>query len=500
MRRLLAIAALLVALPVLLIAGVGADDGGGDGYRVRAIFDNVAAAVPDEDVKIAGAKVGVIESMDVTADKKAAVTLLIEDGRFAPFRGDARCTIRPQSLIGEKFVECDPGTAAAEPLQRIEDGEGEGEHMLSLDRTSSPVDLDLINNTLRRPFRERLAILLAEFGTGLAGRGEDLNEAIHRANPALRETDRVLAILAGQNRVLADLARDSDQALAPLAREKERVSGFIAEANATGQATAARRDDIERGIERLPRFLGELRPLMADLGGFTDEATPVARDLNASGDDVSRLFEQLGPFAEGAQPSLESLGRATVTGRPALISSRPLIRDLADFARNGRPVSTDLDQLTASLDRTGAIERLMDFLYFSTLAVNGFDSAGHYLRAALLVNLCSGYSTAPAGGCEANFTTTRSIRGGGGASSSSVDLEPRLADDSGVRPSGGSVNPGGLPGAGFLGAGPKPSPEGREMIERLRRGAAGNAAPGEPGVPADPAEPVLDYLLGEDGE
>ena len=91
---------------------MGASDGGGAGYEVRAIFDNVASAVPGEDVKVAGAKVGVIESMDVTADKKAAVVLRIDDARFTPFRADAQCTVRPQSLIGEKFVECEPGTTA----------------------------------------------------------------------------------------------------------------------------------------------------------------------------------------------------------------------------------------------------------------------------------------------------------------------------------------------------------------------------------------------------
>ena len=37
-------------------------------------------------MKVAGAKVGVIESMDVTDDKKAAVVLQIEDDRFTPFR------------------------------------------------------------------------------------------------------------------------------------------------------------------------------------------------------------------------------------------------------------------------------------------------------------------------------------------------------------------------------------------------------------------------------
>ncbi len=58
------------------------------------------------------------------------------------------------------------------------------------------MDIDLIGNINRLPYRQRLAIIINEFGTALAGRGDDLNEAIHRANPALRETDKVLAILA----------------------------------------------------------------------------------------------------------------------------------------------------------------------------------------------------------------------------------------------------------------------------------------------------------------
>ena len=114
------------------------------------------------------------------------------------------------------------------------------------------MDLDLINNINRRPYRERLSILLNEFGTGLAGRGKDLNEVIHRANPALRETDKVLAILAKQNQVLGRLAVNSDRALAPLAREKRQLTGFIESAGDTATATAERREDIARGIERFP--------------------------------------------------------------------------------------------------------------------------------------------------------------------------------------------------------------------------------------------------------
>jgi phospholipid/cholesterol/gamma-HCH transport system substrate-binding protein len=135
-RRLIGIGAVALALLGAVVLGIGASDGGGAGYKVRATFDNVAAAVPGEDVKIAGAKVGVIESMDVTPRKKAAVVLRIDNADFAPFHRDAHCTVRPQSLIGEKFVECTPGTAGSPELPRINHGDGEGQHFLALAQTS----------------------------------------------------------------------------------------------------------------------------------------------------------------------------------------------------------------------------------------------------------------------------------------------------------------------------------------------------------------------------
>ena len=405
---------------------------------MRAIFDNVAAAVPGEDVKVAGAKVGTIESLDVTPENKAEVVLRIDDERFTPFRGDATCTVRPQSLIGEKFVECKPGSSTAEPLERRETT---SEHELPLRRsTSSPVDLDLINNILRRPQRERLALLLGELGAGVAGRGEELNEVIHRANPALRETDKVLAILARQNRVLGRLAADSDAVLAPLAREKERVSDFVVQANAVGEASAERRGDIEGSIQRLPGFLRELRPLMADLGGFADQFTPVARDLNTAAPDLSRLIRQLGPFSNAARPAIRSLGEATVRGRPGADPHPPADPGPAAASPPTRdPVTKNLDDLTKSLDKTGGIERIMDYLFFQMIAINGFDGLGHYLRAGLIVNLCSTYAIGAGVRLQRQLHDAR--RHGAGAARAT--LEPRLAKIGQGRGQRGSVPPAG---------------------------------------------------------
>jgi ABC-type transporter Mla subunit MlaD len=49
---------------------------------VRAIFDDANYIISGEDVKIAGVKVGSVDSLEVTKDKKAAIVLNITTGGF----------------------------------------------------------------------------------------------------------------------------------------------------------------------------------------------------------------------------------------------------------------------------------------------------------------------------------------------------------------------------------------------------------------------------------
>lgn len=500
MRRLIAIALVMVAVPLVLVFGTAASGGGGSGYQVRAIFDYVRA-VPGEDVKVAGAKVGTIDSLDVTPDKKAAVVLDIQKAGFSPFHEDAHCTIRPQSLIGETFAECSPGSNNTPELPTIKNGPGKGQHLLTVQHTSSPVDIDEINDIMREPTRERLAILINEFGTALAGRGNDLNTVIHRANPALRDTDKVLAILAQQNRTLANLARSSDQVLAPLAARRAQVAGFIVQANRTAQATAERRADISAGIQRFPAFLRQLRPTLADLGHLSDEMTPVIRDLGTAAPGLNRFIEQLGPFSKASIPALDSLGQAALVGRPALVAARPIATDLARFATFADPVSKNLDLLTKSLAFSGAITRFMDFLFFQMTAINGFDSIGHYLRAGLIVNTCSNYATSPSPGCGANFPGASSSSA---SSSSAPPVPSRAAIERALaqqRKAGGAAPKAAAPARvsasslvqRFLAYAAQPSPaaQRRAAIERLRASSRQDASPafGQP-------DPALNYLLG----
>jgi ABC-type transporter Mla subunit MlaD len=399
----------ILLVVVIAVAVVLATRDSEEPYLVRAIFDNAGFAIPGEDVKVAGVKVGKIDSLDVTDDFKAVVVLKIDDEAYQDFRRDAECMIRPQSLIGEKFVECEPTQARQAnsepppPLEKIEEGPGEGQYLLPVSQTTKPVDLDLINNITREPERVRLSIILNELGTGVAGRGDDLNEVIRRANPALKEVDKVLEILASENETLERLAVDGDTVLAPLARERRRVTSALENSAEVAQATAERSADLEADIERLPAFLRELRPTMARLGSFADEATPVFADLGAQAPAINRLIRGMGPFAQAGIPAFETLGEAAQVGIPAMRAALPITRDLRALAKDVRPVASTAGALLTSLEESNGFERFLDYAFYQVAAVNGFDSFGHYLRAGLIVNQCSTYAVNPTPGCTANF-------------------------------------------------------------------------------------------------
>jgi ABC-type transporter Mla subunit MlaD len=405
MRRLALIALVLVAAAVTAAVATASGSGSGDQgtYEVRAIFDDASFAVPGEQVRVAGAPVGSIASLDVTKSKQAAVTLQINDARFTPFHANATCAIRPQSLIGEMYVDCTPGSTAAPALHRIGSGPGAGTYYLPVVRTHSPVDFDIAQDIYREPIAQRLAIILNELGTGLAARGSDLNAVIHRADPALGNTDQVLKILASQNRALAKLATDSATVLTPLAKQRKALADFIVQANTTAVASASRATDISRSIQLLPGFLRQLRPLMVDLGTLADQGTPVASELNTSASALGREFTELTPFAKAARTSLIALGNAAAKSQGPLLATLPLDRQLQSLGNQAAPAAILLDRLTASLDKSGAIGQLMALLFYGTTAGNGFDSLGHYVRDELLVSDCTGYASSPVPSCSANF-------------------------------------------------------------------------------------------------
>src|SRR5258708_15291651 len=143
-------------LIVAVVVRASSAGGGKGSYRVRAISDDAGNIISGEDVKIDGVKVGTVGSVTPTPQAKAAVVLNINNPGFKDVRADARCEVRPQALIGEKYVDCLPtqpsveGPALPPPLEKIHGGrEGEGQRLLPVQNTSSPVDVDLLGDISR---------------------------------------------------------------------------------------------------------------------------------------------------------------------------------------------------------------------------------------------------------------------------------------------------------------------------------------------------------------
>jgi virulence factor Mce-like protein len=389
MRRIATIIALLLCTPAALLAsGAGADDS----HTYKIELDNAFGLVKASEVRIAGVTAGTVEDLDVNAAKKAVVTVEVS-GPLSQFRTDATCSSQPQSLIAEYFLDCQPGRSP----ERLPDG-----GIVPVEQTRTTVQNDLVQATLREPFKERLALIINEFGTALAGNPENLNAAIRRGAPALQALRKALEIVGRQNRTIRDLNVNSDQIVGRLAERREDVVRFVQNANRTAVASAERRADIERNFELLPGFLSELRPTLARLGELSEQSTPVLTELNASAGQLNRLTRTLPRFNDAATPAINTLGGAAEVGRQALREGEDEIQALNDASVNSYAAANPIANFLVDLDDPGraveadaraaestgrpaptgytGLEGLLNYVYYQTLAINQFDQIGHLLH------------------------------------------------------------------------------------------------------------------------
>jgi ABC-type transporter Mla subunit MlaD len=400
------VAALMIAV------GLSSSFGGSSGsYEVRAIFDNADNIIPGEDVKIDGVKVGSVGSVTPTPQAKAAVVLEITNPGFKNFRTDASCSLRPQSLIGEKFVDCLPtaarveGTPEAPSISKIPHGqEGAGQWLLPVQNTHSPIDPDLINDIWHMPIAQRFTIIINELGAGLAGRGADLHEVVQRADPALQETNKVLHILASEQSTLVNLANESDRALKPFAAVRNQVADFIVQSNTVARASALHRGAIGRNVADFPPFLKVFGAQMERLGKLAAQTTPTFRNLGVAAPGLNAAFTHLAGFSNSSTKFFQAFGKTAHISGPALKAAEPLLGELQSLGESAKPFAGNFSQLLSSLRDTGGLERIMDFIFLGAGSTNGYDALGHFLRAEGVANLCLTYSIVPAGvSCNSKF-------------------------------------------------------------------------------------------------
>ena len=315
-------------------------------YDLKANLPNAAQLVEGFEVRIGGARVGVISGIEPMKREDgstyAQVTMKL-DKQIEPLPADSVLLVRPRSALGLKYIELEPGRARAE-----NDGLEPGT-VIPVRQARTPVELDEVFNMFDAPARVGSRNSLDGYGGGLAGRGQDLNTAIEAFVPLLRDLEPVMRNLSDPetrlDRFFAELG-DAAAEAAPVAEEQ--ASLFVnLDVSFTALASIARpylQETIseaptaeEVAIRDFPRqrpfirnqtaLFAELRPGIATL----PRSAPVLADAFEAGtdvlprtvrlnDDLADVFETLADFSQDplVRQGVDQLTRLASSLRPTL--------------------------------------------------------------------------------------------------------------------------------------------------------------------------------------
>jgi virulence factor Mce-like protein len=314
-------------------------------YDLKAEFDNAANLVVGNDVRIGGQRVGAVsEITPVAGDGDSPPTAEVEvklEKQVDPLPVDSTMIIRPRSALGLKYIEITPGES--------EEGFAAGDTIPSSQAQPEPVEIDDVFNAFDDKARRGSQRSLDGFGTALAGRGDDINEAIVDLRPLLIHLQPVATNLADPDTRLARFfqalgaaAREAAPvaetqaslfvnldttftALASVARpfiqqsisnsppaEDAAIEGFPQQRPFLRNSAALFRE-LRPGVDRLPSSA----PILADaleIGTRTLARTP---EFN---DQLEDVFVALKNFAEEplVEPGIERLNDTVESLRPTL--------------------------------------------------------------------------------------------------------------------------------------------------------------------------------------
>jgi phospholipid/cholesterol/gamma-HCH transport system substrate-binding protein len=366
-RRWIAVgllAAAVVALAAIL-------SGGDDGYVLNAKFRQAGGLREGFTVRVDGAPVGKIDKL--TLDKQDNVVAKLKiDKSAAPMGRNVRATARAADLLGEKFVDLEPGNRA--------DPAPSGT-TIPPSRTGLAVELDDVINAVDLPTQQALKAFINEQGTAYVGRGHDLGALLAALPSSLDRTGELLNQFGSDNAALGRLVEESDRVVGSVARERASLGRLVSSAAGTLTTLGRRSTELRTTVERAPGALVAARRALTALEGAAVPLQPAARGLRATAPALTSTLKQLPAFTKSARPTLRTvrdvspaLQRLGRDATPVVRRMRPLAGQLAEFGAAFDPVTQTLDKGIA--DVLGVLEGW-------ARATQGHDGASHVFRFGL---------------------------------------------------------------------------------------------------------------------
>jgi phospholipid/cholesterol/gamma-HCH transport system substrate-binding protein len=323
-------------------------------YEVRVPVQDAAGLSPGSDLMIAGARAGRVEGIALAAG--AALVTVSVDAEHAPLRRDATVSVRPKSLLGERYLALDPGQAA----DALPTG-------ATLPRTSvtSSTSLEDVINTFDQPTRDKLQTLVVELGGAVAGRGQDVNFGLAAGRQDLDSLRGVAATLASRDAELKAVIANLDSVTQELARSDRRqeLGALIQNLEALLHNLAGQEAQLQQALVQTNAALTRTASSLDGTGGSLAD---IAHQLPTTVRLADLVMADLSPDSTALLPHLGQLDQAIGNG-PSVFGGR----DANGFATRIAPV---VGCATVSLCPNLGGSSAVDFLLGQA---GGARAAGH---------------------------------------------------------------------------------------------------------------------------
>lgn len=365
--------AVVVAAIAVTTAVVDVGSGGGGGHRLVARFTDASPLLVGNDVRVDGVKVGEITRIRLV-DRQAEVTMSLSSAAY-PLHTDARVTIRPVSLLGERYVDLQRGSVSKPTLA---DGT-----VLSTAHTAQSTDLDQVLNTVDDPTGTALAALVTMLGQGADGNGRNVAAAVKALAPVMGKTATLAAVLDDQNKLLVSTLDSIEPVATALARDNGKtLDQLTAAADRLLGRTSANELALQQTIAQLPSTLQTARATLSALADAGRVTTPTLQSVRPVTDNLNQISQELLAFANSADPALASATPVLKKAKALLAQAAPVVTALnaagpatVSAARSLRPIVGDL---------TDNITNVLNFVKYWALTTNGYDGLSHYFRAMII--------------------------------------------------------------------------------------------------------------------
>jgi len=245
--------------------------------RYAAVFDDASSLKSGDAVKVAGVKVGTVNSVDLQPDNTVMVGFGAD--RDIVLTSGTKAAVRYLNLVGDRYLELldSPGSASIAPAGSV----------IPADRTMPALDIDLLLGGLKPVVQglnpqavNALTGSLIQILQGQDGNIESLFAKTSAFSNSLADNSAtVQQLIDSLNTVLATVAKDGDKFSGAVDRLEKLVTGLAADREPIGDAITA----LESGSASLTDLLTEARPALA---GSVDELARLAPLLD---DDKATL-------------------------------------------------------------------------------------------------------------------------------------------------------------------------------------------------------------------